>query len=79
MYLTVIFLMIISMVASIAVLFIKDILGTIIVTGMVSFVAALIFLALAAPDVAITEASIGAALTMVIFMVALSRTKTSGD
>lgn len=79
MYWTAIFLMIIAVTASVSVLFIKDTLGAVIVTGVVSLVAALIFVILAAPDVAITEAAIGAALTMVIFVIALSRTKTTGD
>jgi len=79
MYWIAIILILAAIVASVAVLFIKNTLSAVIVTGVVSLIAALVFLILASPDVAITEAAIGAALTMVIFVVALSRTKTTGD
>ena len=79
MYWIAIILILTALVASVAVLFIKNTMSAVIVTGVVSLIASLVFLALAAPDVAITEAAVGAALTMVIFVVALSRTKSTGD
>ncbi len=45
----------------------------IIATGLVSMVAAVLFLLLAAPDVAMTEASIGSALTTAIFFFTLNK------
>jgi len=54
--------------AGIAVLFIKDLLSAIIITGFVSLSASVMFLLMDAPDVAITEASIGAVLATMIFL-----------
>ena len=79
MYWIAIILVTVALVVSVSVLFIKNTMSAVIVTGVVSLIASLVFLVLAAPDVAITEAAVGAALTMVIFVVALSRTKTTGD
>jgi uncharacterized MnhB-related membrane protein len=45
----------------------------IIATGIVSLVASIMFLLLAAPDVAMTEASIGSALTTAIFFFTLNK------
>jgi len=45
----------------------------IIATGIVSMVASIMFLLLAAPDVAMTEASIGSALTTAIFFFTLNK------
>jgi energy-converting hydrogenase B subunit D len=42
--------------------------------GMASLFAAINYLALAAPDVAMTEAAIGSGLTTVIFLYAIRRT-----
>jgi energy-converting hydrogenase B subunit D len=42
--------------------------------GMASLFAAIIYLALAAPDVAMTEAAIGSGLTTVIFLYTVRRT-----
>jgi len=54
--------------AGIAVLFVKDILSAIILTGFVSLSASVLFLLMDAADVAITEASIGAVLATLIFL-----------
>lgn len=72
-------LVLIMLGSAIAVIFIKDILSAVIVVTVVSLVASIIFLFIAAPDVAITEASIGAALTTVIFVLAISRTRKKID
>ncbi len=55
-------------VASFAVLFVKDILSAIIITGFISLSATVLFLLMDAADVAITEASIGAVLATMIFL-----------
>jgi len=45
-----------------------------ITAGMASLFAAITYVALAAPDVAMTEAAIGSGLTTVIFLYAIRRT-----
>ncbi len=51
----------------------KDLLVGVLASAVVSLVASIFFLVLQAPDVAITEASIGAALTTGLFLYALNR------
>jgi len=63
--------------AGIAVLFVKDLLSAIIITGFVSLSASVLFLLMDAADVAITEASIGAVLATMIFL--WGRGKIGGD
>lgn len=46
--------------------------------GAVSLVASILYLVLAAPDVAMTEAAIGSALTTIVFLFALSRLREGG-
>ncbi len=70
------FLVIVMLAAGLAVVFAKDVLNAVILSTVVSLVASIIFLFIAAPDVAITEAAIGAALTMVVFVIAIKRTKS---
>ncbi len=59
--------------AAIAALYMKDLSGAVIASGAVSLLASVAFLVLAAPDVAMTEAAIGSALTTVVFLYALTR------
>ncbi len=54
--------------AALAVLFVRDLLSAIIITGFVSLSASVLFLLMDATDVAITEASIGAVLSTLIFL-----------
>jgi uncharacterized MnhB-related membrane protein len=53
----------------------KDLLSSVIALAGASLLVALEFYILQAPDVAIAEAGIGAALTMAIYVVALRRTR----
>ena len=53
----------------------KDLLNAVIATAFVSLIAAILFYFLQAPDVAMAEASIGAALTTAIFVIAIRKTK----
>jgi len=53
----------------------RDLLAAVIATAIVSLIAAILFYLLQAPDVAMAEASIGAALTTAIFVVAIRKTK----
>jgi uncharacterized MnhB-related membrane protein len=52
----------------------KSLLGAVMAAGVVSLFVSILFLLLGAPDVAMTEAAIGAGLSTVIFLFALSRT-----
>ncbi|MCD6172078.1 MAG: DUF4040 domain-containing protein [Thermoplasmata archaeon] len=53
----------------------KDLLSAAISMGIASLVVSIMFLLLQAPDVAITEASIGAGLTMAVFIYAIGKTE----
>jgi len=52
----------------------KDLLNAVIAAACVSLLAAILFYLLHAPDVAMAEASIGAALTTAIFVIAIRKT-----
>jgi energy-converting hydrogenase B subunit D len=66
---------VLMIVGSLAALYMKSIVSAIITVGSVSLLASLIYLILGAPDVAMTEAAIGAALTAVVFLFAWSRVR----
>jgi multicomponent Na+:H+ antiporter subunit A len=69
------FLIILMLVTAIAALIFKDLMSAVIASCMVSLIAAILFYFLQAPDVAMAEASIGAALVTAVFIVAIRRTK----
>lgn len=54
--------------AALAALLVKRVISAIIIVGFVSLSASVLFFLMNAPDVAITEASIGAAASTVIFL-----------
>jgi energy-converting hydrogenase B subunit D len=54
----------------------RNLLVAVVAAGIVSLSASVLYLAMAAPDVAMTEAAIGAGLSTVIFIYALKRTGT---
>ncbi|MBB6480295.1 Na(+)/H(+) antiporter subunit B [Spirochaeta isovalerica] len=60
-------------VSAVFALYTGKILSAIIASGAVSLVASLIYILAGAPDVAMTEASIGSALTTVVFLIAWRR------
>ena len=60
-------------VAALVALYSKDIVGSIVAAGVVSLLASVLYLIFGAPDVAMTEAAIGSALTTVVFLFAWSR------
>jgi uncharacterized MnhB-related membrane protein len=62
-------------VSAIAALLFKDLISAVIAACMVSLIAAILFYLLQAPDVAMAEASIGAALVTAVFIIAIKRTK----
>jgi len=51
----------------------KNLVSAIIASGVISLMASIMYVLLAAPDVAMTEAAIGSGLTTVVFLLALSR------
>jgi len=52
----------------------KDLLYAVLATGVVSVILSVFFYLLQAPDVAITEAAIGIALTTIIFIITIRNT-----
>ena len=53
--------------------YLSNLTAAVIASGSVSLIASLMYIILAAPDVAMTEAAIGSGLTTVVFLYALSR------
>lgn len=68
-------LVLLMFVAAIAAFVFKDLISAVIAACMVSLIAAILFYFLHAPDVAMAEASIGAALVTAVFIIAIKRTK----
>ncbi len=68
-------LCVVILVAAVVSLLLKDLLASSVVFGALSLLLTVVFFLLDAPDVAIAEASIGAALTTVIFVVSVKATK----
>jgi uncharacterized MnhB-related membrane protein len=74
MILFVALLVLLMLVGAVAACVFKDLLSAIIAVTLVSLMAAILFYFMQAPDVAMAEAAIGAALTTAIFIVAVRRT-----
>lgn len=62
---------------ALAAVFSRSLASAVIILSTLSLFAALLFVLVAAPDVAITEAAIGSALTTVVFVLALYRTRNA--
>ncbi|MBN2842000.1 MAG: DUF4040 domain-containing protein [Sedimentisphaerales bacterium] len=60
-------------------IYMKSLLSSIIAAGVISLMASIIYLLLAAPDVAMTEAAIGSGLTTVVFLYAFSKVKAGEE
>jgi len=60
-------------------IYMRSLLSSIIAAGVISLLASIIYLLLAAPDVAMTEAAIGSGLTTVVFLYAFSRVRSGGE
>ncbi|MEA2095212.1 MAG: hydrogenase subunit MbhD domain-containing protein [Candidatus Cloacimonadota bacterium] len=69
---------IIMIVAAFLAIHLKNLLSAVISAGVISLLASVIYLLLAAPDVAMTEAAIGSGLTTIIFIFTLKKIK-KGD
>ena len=52
----------------------KDLLLAVIASGVISLILSIFFFILQAPDVALTEAAIGVALTTIIFVITIKKT-----
>lgn len=76
MMMTILFVVIsvVMLLAALLAIHMKSLLGAVIAVGVVSLFVSILFLILGAPDVSMTEAAIGAGLSTVIFLFALSRT-----
>ena len=57
----------------------KDLLVSVVALGVNSLIASVLFFLMQAPDVAITEAAIGAGLTTAIFVFAVKHTQRQED
>ena len=68
-----------AIVSAILAIKLNDMVGAIISAGVVSLLASVIYLIYGAPDVAMTEAAIGSALTTVVFLFAWFRVKHLSD
>ena len=75
MILLVSLLVLLMLSVAIAAMIFKDLLNAVIASCVVSLIASILFYFLQAPDVAMAEASIGAALVTAIFVIAVKRTK----
>jgi len=74
MILAVSLLVILMLVGAVAACVFKDLLNAVIAAALVSLIASILFYFLQAPDVAMAEAAIGAALTTAIFVIAIRKT-----
>jgi len=75
MTLVVSFLVVLMLVGAVAASIFRDLISAIIAAALVSLIASILFYFLQAPDVAMAEAAIGAALTAAIFIIAIRRTE----
>ncbi len=62
-------------VAAIAAVYLKNLVAAAVAGGIVSLFASVVYVVLAAPDVAMTEAAIGAGLSTAIFLYAIKKTR----
>ena len=76
-FIVVIFLLMIA--AAIYAVVQKDLLYAVIATGIISLILSMVFYILQAPDVALTEAAIGVALTTIVFIITIRNTVRMED
>jgi len=75
MIIVVSFLVVLMLFGAVAASIFRDLISAVIAAALVSLIASILFYFLQAPDVAMAEAAIGAALTAAIFIIAIRRTK----
>ena len=78
-YLIIVVLGILMIFAAFMAIYMRSLLSSILAAGVISLLASIIYLLLAAPDVAMTEAAIGSGLTTVVFLYAFSKVKEGGE
>jgi len=59
--------------AAVFALYVRSLLSAVIAAGSISLLASIMYVLLAAPDVAMTEAAIGSGMTTLVFLLALKR------
>ena len=72
-------LLLILVVCAVAVSFTKNLLNAVVIFSAYSFVMAIIWFILESPDLAITEAAVGAGVTSVLFFVTLKKIHAMDD
>jgi uncharacterized MnhB-related membrane protein len=75
----IIILGVIMIVAAFLAVYLKNLVSAIISAGVISLLASIMYVLLAAPDVAMTEAAIGSGLTTVVFLYAFSKIKKNKE
>jgi len=70
-----IFLIILILIAAVFTIQYKDLMNSVIVSGVISLIASILFYFLQAPDVALTEVAIGTGLTTYIFVLTIRKTE----
>jgi multicomponent Na+:H+ antiporter subunit A len=73
-YIDILFCLVLVAAAFMAI-FTRNLLSSSVLVGVVSLIVSYLFLRMSAPDVAMTEAAIGAGLSTVIFLIAIRRTE----
>jgi uncharacterized MnhB-related membrane protein len=68
-------LLILLLVLNVIAIQLKDLLYSVIMLGGASITLAVIFYMLQAPDIAITQAAVGAGVSTILFIIAISRTR----
>jgi uncharacterized MnhB-related membrane protein len=68
-------LVVLMLIGAVAASIFRDLISAVIAAALVSLIASILFYFLQAPDVAMAEAAIGAALTAAIFIIAIRRTR----
>ncbi len=66
---------VVMLIAALVAVLHKDTVTAILAAGLVSLIASLLYVFLAAPDVAMTEAAIGSGLSTIIFLYALNKVR----
>jgi energy-converting hydrogenase B subunit D len=66
---------IIMIVSAIMTIFHRDLINAVVSISLLSLVAVVLFFVMKAPDVALTEAAIGAGLTIIVFIISIKKTK----
>ncbi len=70
-------LSLVMLLMTITALVVRRVRTAVLASGIVSLIASILYLLLAAPDVAMTEAAIGSGLTTIIFFYVLNKIKRS--